>query len=61
LRLDLWAANCDQLLASGVPADHIHIARLCTQTHAPVFESYRVNGPRAGRMIAAIRVPTRRV
>jgi YfiH family protein len=61
LRLDLWAANCDQLLASGVPADQIHIARLCTQTHAPVFESYRVNGPRAGRMIAAIRVPTRRV
>ena len=61
LRLDLWAANRDQLVASGVPPDQIYVARLCTQTHAHVFESYRVHGPRAGRMLAAIRVPARRV
>jgi YfiH family protein len=61
LRLDLWTANRDQLVAAGVPPDRIHVARLCTQTHAHVFESYRENGPRAGRMIAAIRVPARRV
>ena len=58
LRLDLWAANRDQLIAAGVPRDHIHLSRLCTQTFVNVFESYRVEGSRAGRMVAAIRVPT---
>jgi YfiH family protein len=57
LRLDLWQANYDQLVTAGVPATQIHQSRLCTQTHADVFESYRANGTRAGRMAAAIRVP----
>ena len=57
LRLDLWAANRDQLIAAGVRREHIYLSRLCTQTHAELFDSYRVAGPRAGRMIAAIRVP----
>lgn len=57
LCLDLWAANRDQLVAAGVARDHIATARLCTQTHADVFDSFRVAGPRAGRMIAAVRVP----
>jgi polyphenol oxidase len=58
LRLDLWAANRDQLIQSGVRPDRIYLSRLCTQTHADVFDSYRVAGTRAGRSIAAIRVPS---
>jgi YfiH family protein len=57
LRLDLWAANRDQLLAAGVREDHLYISRLCTQTHREVFESYRVDGIQAGRMAAMIAVP----
>jgi YfiH family protein len=59
LRLDLWQANRDQLVAAGVPPEQIHMAQLCTRTHADVFESYRAEGASAGRMIAAIRVPSR--
>jgi polyphenol oxidase len=54
LRLDLWQVTHDQLVDAGVPPDQIYMSRLCTQTHADVFDSYRVAGPRAGRMIAAI-------
>jgi YfiH family protein len=57
LRLDLWAANRDQLARAGVAPDHIYLSRLCTQTHADLFDSYRVAGARAGRSIAAVRVP----
>lgn len=56
-RLDLWAANRDQLLASGLRAGDVQICRLCTQTHSDIFESYRANRERAGRMSALIRVP----
>lgn len=55
-RLDLWQANADQLALAGVPAERIHLSRLCTATHAEVFHSYRVDGARAGRMVAAIRL-----
>lgn len=58
LRLDLWAASRDQLLESGIPAGRIYLSSLCTQTHATVFDSYRVEGPNAGRMAALIRVPS---
>ena len=57
LRLDLWQANYDLLVAAGVTPQRIHMSRLCTQTHAEVFDSYRAQGARAGRMIAAIKVP----
>ena len=57
LRLDLWTVNRDQLLAAGVPADRIFTARLCTQTNAETFDSYRAAGPNAGRMAALIAVP----
>ena len=60
LRLDLWSANCDQLVNAGVLRNRIYPSRLCTQTHAATFDSYRAEGPRAGRMIAAIRVPAPR-
>jgi YfiH family protein len=59
LRLDLWTANRDQLVAAGVAASNVSVAQLCTKTHADVFHSYRAEGPRAGRVIAAIRVPAR--
>ena len=53
--LDLWAATRDQLAAAGVRPGNLHVAGLCTATHADVFHSYRVNGTAAGRMAAAIR------
>jgi YfiH family protein len=56
LRLDLWTASSDQLVASGVPEPQIHRCGLCTKTHAAIFDSYRADGPAAGRMAALIRV-----
>lgn len=55
--LDLWAANRDQLVKSGLSRDHIHICGLSTVSHPAVFDSYRVQGERAGRMAAIIVVP----
>jgi YfiH family protein len=53
--LDLPLANADQLAAAGVPRDRIHVAGLCTRTHAGLMHSYRAVGTRAGRMVGAIR------
>jgi YfiH family protein len=53
--LDLWTVTRDQLAAEGVPPSQIHLAGLCTATHAGVFHSYRVAGAAAGRMAAAVR------
>jgi YfiH family protein len=58
--LDLWAANRDQLIAAGVPADRIWTSGLSTVSHPDVFDSYRVHGERAGRMAGVIVVPTAR-
>lgn len=55
LQLDLWAANRDQLLASGVPAAQIHECGLCTASHPEWFASYRRDGPGTGRIAAVIR------
>jgi copper oxidase (laccase) domain-containing protein len=52
---DLWRANADQLESAGLAPRNIHIARLCTKTHADVLHSYRVDGVRAGRMVGAIK------
>lgn len=56
-RLDLWAANRDQLLASGVAADYIFFCGLSTVSHPEVFDSFRVEGERAGRMAGIVVVP----
>jgi polyphenol oxidase len=54
--LDLWRANRDQLEDAGVAAEHIHVAGLCTKTHAAVFHSHRADRDRAGRMAGVIRM-----
>lgn len=56
--LDLWSANRDQLVASGVDATRLHVCGLSTVSHPEIFDSYRVAGERAGRMAAIIVVPT---
>jgi YfiH family protein len=53
--LDLWGANRDHLAAAGVPKANIHIAALCTKTHADTFHSFRAHGASAGRMVGVIR------
>jgi YfiH family protein len=57
-RLDLWRANVDQLIEAGVPQPAVHVAALCTADHPEVCFSYRREGERTGRMVAAIRVRT---
>jgi YfiH family protein len=57
LRLDLWTAARDQLIGAGVPPGQIFTAGLCTQTHVSIFDSFRAEGARAGRLAAVIRVP----
>ena len=54
-RLNLWRATRDQLERAGVPAQRIHISGLCTADHPQLFYSYRRDGARAGRLVAAIR------
>jgi hypothetical protein len=55
LKLDVWAANRDQLVSSGVPAAAIHAAGLCTSSRPDLFASYRRDGPGTGRMAGVIR------
>jgi polyphenol oxidase len=55
LRLDLWSATRDQLLAAGVRGEHIHQSGLCTASHPEWFASYRRDGPGTGRVAAVIR------
>jgi polyphenol oxidase len=57
---DGWAAARDQLEASGVPAERIHVAGLCTASHPDLLCSYRRDGKAAGRIAAAIRASPRR-
>ena len=55
LKLDVRAANRDQLVASGVPAASIHATHLCTASRPDLFASYRRDGPGTGRIAAVIR------
>jgi YfiH family protein len=54
-RLDIGAANRDQLAGSGVPPGAIHVAGVCTACSIARFYSYRAEASRAGRQFAAIR------
>ncbi|MDP4199040.1 MAG: peptidoglycan editing factor PgeF [Bacteroidota bacterium] len=51
--LDVKGANHEQLLFAGIPAEQIEISELCTISDERLH-SYRRDGPRAGRMLAAI-------
>ncbi|CAN5640917.1 peptidoglycan editing factor PgeF [soil metagenome] len=53
--LDLWTANRDQLERAGVPGGHIHVAAICTKSHASSLHSHRAHGREAGRMAGLIR------
>ena len=55
LRLDVAAANRDQLLLAGVAEEHIHMSGLCTAMHLDVLTSYRKEKNLAGRLAGVIR------
>ncbi|MCU0453767.1 MAG: peptidoglycan editing factor PgeF [Bacteroidetes bacterium] len=52
--LDLHAENRRQLVLAGVPAEQIEVDGRCTICGADVFHSFRRDGDRSGRMLAAI-------
>jgi hypothetical protein len=54
--LDLARANRDQLERAGLDPARIFTSGLCTKTHRERLHSYRGDGPRAGRLLAALRV-----
>lgn len=55
LRLDLWTANIDQLVAAGVPDTQVYACRLCTACHPAQLFSYRKEGEGIGRLAGVIR------
>jgi YfiH family protein len=57
LFLDLWAANIHQLMDAGLDAGAIFLSGLSTVAHPDIFDSYRIEGERAGRMAGIIVVP----
>ena len=52
--IDLWEANKQQLMHSGVPEKNIEIAQMCTYTQTETFFSARREGIKSGRMITGI-------
>ena len=50
--IDLAAVNREQLVAAGVPEEHIYSAKLCTRCRADDFWSYRREKEGAGRMFS---------
>lgn len=51
--LNVKAANLDQLLFAGIPANQIEVSPLCTISDERLH-SYRRDGKRSGRMLAVI-------
>lgn len=49
---DLWAANCEQLLALGILASNVEVSRICVFTHSAKFFSHRRQKP-TGRFVTA--------
>ncbi len=54
--LDLWAANVDELMRTGLAADNIHVAGICTICSGGRFPSYRAAGDAAGRFGAILAI-----
>ncbi len=53
---DFWQLSVDQLIAAGVPRQHITSSGMCTRCNQHVFYSYRGERNRAGRFAAIIRL-----
>jgi polyphenol oxidase len=51
--LDLHAANRNQLVGAGVPPGAVHAVAWCTRCRGDLFFSWRREGERAGRLMAA--------
>lgn len=54
LFLDLKRANADQLIDGGLRKEHVEISHFCTICNPALFHSYRRDGERSGRMMAAV-------
>ena len=54
LRLDVAAANRDQLVLAGVPETQVHVSGLCTAMHLELFASFRAEGNAAGRIAGVV-------
>jgi YfiH family protein len=54
LHLDLPEANRRQLLASGVPEQHIEVSDLCTACRTDLLFSHRAESGKTGRMLAVV-------
>jgi hypothetical protein len=54
--LDLSAANFDQLLDAGIPADQVECSPLCSSRDRELFFSYRRDQGKTGRMLSIIGV-----
>lgn len=52
--LDLRSINRNQLMSAGIPRENIENVGGCTHCHPAVYESYRRDGPKAGRHFSAI-------
>ena len=53
-RLDLWKANRNLLIESGIPVDNITVSGLCTACYSDWFFSHRRSGGKTGRMMGII-------
>lgn len=58
LRLDVWAANRDQLMLAGLKEENIHVSGVCTASNLDVMCSYRAEGEKTGRIAGVIRPRT---
>ena len=57
---DLWHANTDALIRTGVPPQSIHVSGVCTLCRNDLFPSHRREGDAAGRFAAVIALPSER-
>jgi YfiH family protein len=54
---NLWSANTDALLRSGVPGESIHVSGFCTMCRNDLFPSHRREGEPAGRFASVLAMP----
>ncbi len=56
-RFDLWSANVDALVRSGLARESVHVAGICTLCRNDLFPSHRREGDSAGRFAAVVGLP----